>query len=259
MLIEPLLGAKGIQEMLHKLQSHHGRSGNQSFPISDEWRDVDLTCKTRDIAGFFSNLVQTTKEKNGKSVDELLRACEIAPGLAVFFKTVWDENHINYFSLTAIAMPEGGLGELLDDEPPVADYYRFEHDQSKPGQIFSHPILHIHSQPSGAPRFPFALNSVIYPAFSVLEFLMIQYHYDSWMEWLLYVHAKRHFGTVPPDRPLPRQIADAHSDPDKWGDIDAALRSSFVAELKDCSCRVLIEASEGLPLLNPQQLVLNYW
>ncbi|HQU41680.1 MAG TPA: hypothetical protein PK867_02665 [Pirellulales bacterium] len=106
--------------------------------------------------------------------------------MAMFLQFGWEARRFRYLHCQAIAV----IGGTLDDAYLRSDgidlrYLRLEYE-SGPfmlGALFSHPVVHIHSQPREAPRFALDSTDGETVLLDFLDFLYRNFCHDAWSRW----------------------------------------------------------------------------
>jgi hypothetical protein len=89
---------------------------------------------------------------------------------------------------------DGPLGSTIQQGGRIR-YARFDYDPTALGTFFTHPLPHFHTQINGGPRFFMAhLNPNVVAGF--LDWLMVHFRTNDWLEWVKAVTRARLPGAV---------------------------------------------------------------
>jgi hypothetical protein len=124
-------------------------------------------------------------------VDEPLgrdtQACTIEDNLAFFLQFAWDDNRrFTYVACQALAVIGGTIEDVYLESPDAqVRYVRLEYDANPlmTGSLFSHPVAHVHAQPSEAPRFALEIGDDCFILIDFLDFLYRNFCHAAWSRW----------------------------------------------------------------------------
>lgn len=120
------------------------------------------------------------------------QACTVEDNLAIFLQFAWTKDRLfRYVRCQVLAVVGGTIEDAyLGSEGAQLRYLRLEYDSDPlaSGVLFSHPVAHIHAQPSDAPRF--ALESVDdnmelsnLVLLDFFDFLYRNFCHAAWSQW----------------------------------------------------------------------------
>lgn len=117
-----------------------------------------------------------------------INTCTIEANLALFLQFGSEkERRFRYLRCQALAVIGGTLKNAYSATPGMSMRYlrlEYEADPLVLGELFSHPVVHIHSQPQGSPRFALEvvqMSNVVLLDF--LDFLYRNFCQTSWNRW----------------------------------------------------------------------------
>ncbi len=96
----------------------------------------------------------------------------------------WKEKKLTYLNLQAIIILDSDIESFYLKDDANYHYLRFDYDLNNLGPLFKEQLPHVHIQPKGAPRFPFHFSDSGNSIVDFLEFIYINYKYDTWYDWL---------------------------------------------------------------------------
>jgi hypothetical protein len=159
--------------------SHKGRkSGSAIFPCGADARNLRRIRDDESIHSWFTRCIDIGLK--GRDVD----GCILEEHIGLFAEVQFGINGLIYANCQAIACIEGTLNDFYS-EPASAEvrYHRLDLDLNCPGPMFKEDHPHIHSVPSGAPRFLFHASASHNVIVDFVEFLYLNYSYDQWLDW----------------------------------------------------------------------------
>jgi hypothetical protein len=262
MKADAIFGASGMINLSAALRPHRGRQGECRFPVATEWRNVGLTCNHSNPRWFFVQLIRAATacpNPDRNAVRGAIESCQLDEGVAVFMELKWEGSLITRCSIQVIVAPDRDLETLYWRRRCKGVYYRLDYSMEERGKLFDHPFPHVHSVPDGAPRFHFPVRSRVFLPFALLEFVMMNRHYEKWWDWIQKEYQQLNPGEVPDDELTPQEMAEAYKEDSTWRRIDATQRNQFLTLLREASRRALEGESEGYPMIDPELSALNYW
>ncbi|MBL9155794.1 MAG: hypothetical protein JNK37_25180 [Verrucomicrobiales bacterium] len=230
------------------------------FPSGAEWKDIGFTCVEDNPREFLERLIHEACIAGEILDDVAVRACELAPGLAIFMEVQSTGDLLDRCSVQAVAAPPGITitDFLLNDEIRGA-YCRLDYSIMERGNLFDHPFPHVHIVHEGPPRFPFYINPKVFPALSFIEFLLANYSYDNWTAWLLQ-ELGRHYPAETPDEELTAdELLERYKSRTAWEAVEERIRDAFLKKLRNATKLTLEEVSVDFPKMRLDDLGLSYW
>ncbi len=88
-----------------------------------------------------------------------------------------------YEDLISSRNTEISMSDLTD----MIQYIRLDYHPNELGDLFSHPLPHIHIDPKGGLRFPFPVSQTGHIIENFIEFLYLNYSYKDWINWAEWV------------------------------------------------------------------------
>lgn len=167
-----------LDNVLHAIDPRKRPANQDCFPR--ECRDVDLRVGPGEsVQAWFARLVDGSLQGNPQP-------CMIEDNLAVFLQFAWsDGRRFRYVRCQSLAVVGGTIeNAYLGFEGAQLRYLRFEYDADPlaSGSLFSHPVAHVHAQPSDAPRFTLDSDhgAILIDFF---DFLYRNFCHASWSRW----------------------------------------------------------------------------
>jgi hypothetical protein len=108
--------------------------------------------------------------------------CLVEDNLAVFALIEWRDGERLTYANIQVLRADATISEYCRDGGIKADYLRLDLDFGALGDIFTHPLPHVHDKPDGPPRFTFELPSsnIVVDFF---DFVYRQFYHDKWVAW----------------------------------------------------------------------------
>lgn len=94
------------------------------------------------------------------------------------------DGHVISMRLQAYASKTLPIDEIVHGAAGTIDYFRLDYHPETPGKLLNEPPIHLHAFQNGSPRIPVSIQHSGNPILWFLEFLMFNYEYSSWSEWL---------------------------------------------------------------------------
>ena len=256
----PLFGCEGMINFLTCIRPSPGGPVSSRFPSGEEWRDVGFSCEQKNPREFLRRLIGEACTAGSITEDAAINACELSPGLAIFMEAQSTGDRLDRCSVQAVAAPPGvTITDFWLTDEGQGTYCRLDYSIEERGSLFDHPFPHVHIAPEGPPRFPFSINSNVFPALSFLEFLLASYSHDDWTAWLLQQLGRHYPGETPDDERTADELLELYKSRATWEAVDQQVRFSFLTRLKKASKHTLEEVSAEFPKMRVDDLNLNYW
>lgn len=141
--------SQSLDNVLQAVDPRKRPAGRDVFPRP--CKDADLRVgPAESVQAWFRRLVDGPLEGD-------IQACTIEDNLGIVLQFAWDDDrHFRSVCCQALAVIGGTLLDAYVDPAEVQiRYLRLEYDANPLtlGSLFSHPVAHVHAQPSESPRF----------------------------------------------------------------------------------------------------------
>lgn len=171
--------SRPLDNVLQAIDPRKRPAGSAVFP--QQCGDADLrVAPDESVQSWFRRLVDEPLEGDAQ-------ACTIEDNLAIFLQFAWDGNRrFRYLCCQAAAVIGGTVDDAYWEAPGVElRYLRMEYDADPVmlGTLFSHPVAHVHGQPSEAPRFALELGDSHFALIEFLDFLYRNFCHATWSRW----------------------------------------------------------------------------
>jgi hypothetical protein len=185
----PLFSSPGVVNVIGTLKSHRRPSGSAHFPWVDGWTGDNIRVKVIDenttdmqavLQGWFMKLIGPAATARQR-IDE----CGIDDNVACFAAVAWNNNILEFCRMQVLVTKGGNLMDFYraSNSDVTANYYRLELDPYQPGPMFTEPQPHVHTVPSGSPRFAFFSQVDEFLPLSFLEFIYLNHQAEKWRIW----------------------------------------------------------------------------
>ncbi len=172
--------SSALDNVLQALNPGQRPDGEAYFP--SQCRGVNLRVNTGEPpAQWFKRLVDGPLKGD-------IQACTLEPNLALFLQFGWERGpRFKYINCQALAVQRGTLEDVYSGDPNAQErYLRLEYDADPLmlGELFSHPVVHIHGQPEEAPRFALESSGESNPVLlDFMDFLYRNFCHGTWSKW----------------------------------------------------------------------------
>jgi len=156
------------------------------------------------------------------------QACDNKPGrvaleknIAVFASLRWHKKQLTFANVQTL-VTHCDLADYLDGSGGDAVYLRMDYDVESLGDLFTHPLPHVHTDGPSSPRFVLDGGDSGNVIVDYLEFIYRTYKTDDWIKWV-----RRVWGEELSQNPL----GDGKADPLK--NILEAFKAGKIQSLRD--------------------------
>lgn len=170
--------SNGSTNALAVIAAYGRKNGKAYFPRGVESRALRRISESESIHDWFTRCVN-----EGLDGDDITQCC-IEDNIGLFAEVEWFKGYLKYVNCQAIVCISGNLRDFYCDKN-AADvrYHRLDLDPTQPGPLFKEDHPHIHTAPSGAPRFHFQGSMSKNLVVDFVEFLYLNYSYEQWLAW----------------------------------------------------------------------------
>jgi len=129
-----------------------------------------------------------------------VKPCVVEQNMGVFCRVIYKGDLITYANIQVI-IADDDLENFYFDPKIKCNYLRLDCDPNRLGEIFTHPLPHIHISESGSPRFGtdiFKSGNIVLDFF---DFIYRNFYPNLWIEWAYraYQEGKRRRADNSPD------------------------------------------------------------
>jgi hypothetical protein len=110
------------------------------------------------------------------------RQVGIEENIAILAKLKWEEGRLIYASVPVL-VADRTLDEYCIEDRVGAVFFRLDLNYETLGEAFSHPLVHIHMEEEGSPRFSLDGGTNGNVVMDFLEFVYRNYQPKKWIEW----------------------------------------------------------------------------
>lgn len=249
--------SQSVTTVLYTLSANQGPNGAIFFP-KPELKNTDLKIVDRQhLHSWFSRCSEAVDGPDRLAIDD---------HIAVIGSIEWCNFMLTKVNIQVLATVNTTVDNYYwkqDTSSPdastqdkfAAHYYRLDLDLNKGGKLFREPQPHLHTEPKGEPRINFNTYSDRTLIVDFIEFLFLNYAYDSWLIWAKNVWEREKMFADGED-PFPR-IVSFYKDPII---SNLSIYAKHISALRDILNKEKRRVAENLKLhpVTPNAQTLNY-
>ena len=184
-MAQPRSFSQGMDTVLHALRPYGARNMT-AFPTG--LREDDIKRRGETLHQWFKKLV------DGRCMRDASQLA-MEENIAILAVLKWEKERIVGASVSILVVFNCTLAEYYTDGTASEEIYlRLDLSYNPLGEMFSHPLAHIHTGDGSIPRFALEGDNSGNLVVDFLEFIYRNFAYDKWQEWARHQWTRKYPG-----------------------------------------------------------------